>query len=190
MVFPNDRTEKTDGAFKSYHSFFAKGSPIFFLPPFLPFEIRLFLPMAIFLFWRQIKQATPTKSINHNKRRGPLTDWHAIALLMKSAICLSGWDTASSAWLKVNFVCWKEILCLTHKMENEEEQRLFVYQLSASLHFEGAGAPPAANWCCVCGVRRVFEWGAIKLRSYKEKDWAMLWCTVLRLCASSLQLTE
>merc|ERR1719162_2779106 len=42
------RTPKTLGALMSNHSFLRKGSPAFFLPPFLPpFVKRLFLPTAI-----------------------------------------------------------------------------------------------------------------------------------------------
>merc|ERR1719162_2737097 len=48
-VFPQLRTAKTLGALMSYHSFFRKMSPCFFLPPFLPpFVRRLFLPTAMF----------------------------------------------------------------------------------------------------------------------------------------------
>merc|ERR1719356_1307572 len=47
-VLPQLRTEKTLGALMSYHSFLRKGSPVFFLPPFLPPLVRrLFLPTAI-----------------------------------------------------------------------------------------------------------------------------------------------
>merc|ERR1719355_372553 len=47
-VLPQLRTLKTLGALTSYHSFFRKGSPAFFLPPFLPpFVSRLFLPTAM-----------------------------------------------------------------------------------------------------------------------------------------------
>merc|ERR1719491_1278003 len=54
-VLPHWRTLKTLGALMSYHSFFRKGSPAFFLPPFLPpFVNRLFLPTAIALaYWYQ-----------------------------------------------------------------------------------------------------------------------------------------
>merc|ERR1719229_975732 len=47
-VFPQLRIEKVLGALMSYHSFFRKGSPAFFLPPFLPpFVSLLFFPTAI-----------------------------------------------------------------------------------------------------------------------------------------------
>merc|ERR1719401_2669208 len=48
-VLPQLRVLKKLGAFRSYHSFLRKGSPAFFLPPFLPppFVKRLFLPTAI-----------------------------------------------------------------------------------------------------------------------------------------------
>merc|ERR1719401_1156224 len=47
-VLPQLRWLKTLGALRSYHSFFRKGSPVFFLPPFFPpFVSRLFLPTAI-----------------------------------------------------------------------------------------------------------------------------------------------
>merc|ERR1740121_1402623 len=47
-VFPHWRVLNTLGALMSYHSFFRKGSPAFFLPPFLPPLVsRLFLPTAI-----------------------------------------------------------------------------------------------------------------------------------------------
>merc|ERR1719199_1249902 len=47
-VLPQLRTLKEEGALMSYHSFLRKGSPCFFLPPFLPpFVSRLFLPTAI-----------------------------------------------------------------------------------------------------------------------------------------------
>merc|ERR550539_2372249 len=48
-VFPQLRTLNMLGALMSYHSFLRKGSPAFFLPPFLPPLVRrLFLPTAIF----------------------------------------------------------------------------------------------------------------------------------------------
>merc|ERR1719507_1220239 len=47
-VLPQLRLEKMLGALMSYHSFFRKGSPAFFLPPFLPPLVSLlFLPTAI-----------------------------------------------------------------------------------------------------------------------------------------------
>merc|ERR1719345_392331 len=47
-VLPQLRTLKAEGALISYHSFLRKGSPCFFLPPFLPpFVNLLFLPTAI-----------------------------------------------------------------------------------------------------------------------------------------------
>merc|ERR1719326_1523979 len=46
-VLPQERTVNMDGALMSYHSFFKKGSPTFFLPPFLLFVSRLFLPTAM-----------------------------------------------------------------------------------------------------------------------------------------------
>merc|ERR1712137_754062 len=47
-VLPQLRTEKTLGALMSYHSFFKKTSPAFFLLPFLPPLVnRLFFPTAI-----------------------------------------------------------------------------------------------------------------------------------------------
>merc|ERR1719355_130782 len=45
-VLPQLRVAKTLGALISYHSFLRKGSPAFFLPPFVR---RLFLPTAIAL---------------------------------------------------------------------------------------------------------------------------------------------
>lgn len=45
-VLPTLRTANMEGALMSYQSFLEKGSTIFFLPPFLPLLMRLFLPAA------------------------------------------------------------------------------------------------------------------------------------------------
>jgi hypothetical protein len=45
-VLPTLRTANMEGALMSYQSFLLKGSTIFFLPPFFPLLIRLFLPTA------------------------------------------------------------------------------------------------------------------------------------------------
>jgi hypothetical protein len=44
---PTCLTVNMEGALMSYHSFLRKGSTAFFLPPFLPLEMRLFLPTAM-----------------------------------------------------------------------------------------------------------------------------------------------
>ena len=50
-VLPTCFTENMEGALMSYHSFLRKTSWAFFLPPFLPLDMRLFLPTAILLGW-------------------------------------------------------------------------------------------------------------------------------------------
>ena len=47
MVLPQFRVANILGALMTYKSLRAKGSWAFFLPPFFPLEIRLFLPTAI-----------------------------------------------------------------------------------------------------------------------------------------------
>jgi len=46
-VLPTCFTENMEGALMLYHSFLRKGSSCFFLLPFLPLDMRLFLPTAI-----------------------------------------------------------------------------------------------------------------------------------------------
>merc|ERR1719183_3135694 len=46
-VLPTCLTVNMEGALTSYHSFLRKGSTAFFLPPFLPLDMRLFLPTAM-----------------------------------------------------------------------------------------------------------------------------------------------
>jgi hypothetical protein len=50
-VLPTCFTENMEGALMSYHSFLRKMSCCFFFPPFLPLDMRLFLPTAILLGW-------------------------------------------------------------------------------------------------------------------------------------------
>ena len=44
---PTCLTVNMEGALTSYHSFLRKGSTAFFLPPFFPLDMRLFLPTAM-----------------------------------------------------------------------------------------------------------------------------------------------
>merc|ERR1719159_378876 len=61
-VLPQLRTLKRLGALISNHSFFKKGSPAFFLPPFFPpFVRRLFFPTAISLHKKQFLCGQATK---------------------------------------------------------------------------------------------------------------------------------
>ena len=46
-VLPTCLTVNMEGALMSYHSFLRNGSTAFFLLPFLPLEMRLFLPTAM-----------------------------------------------------------------------------------------------------------------------------------------------
>merc|ERR1719330_192695 len=62
-VFPQLRVVKVLGALMSYHSFFRKGSPAFFLPPFLPpFVNLLFFPTAIAAAAPAAKPSRPSAS--------------------------------------------------------------------------------------------------------------------------------
>merc|ERR1719327_1381788 len=62
-VLPQLRTLKADGALMSYHSFFRKGSPAFFFPPFLPpFVKRLFLPTAISTKDQYVNESSDVKN--------------------------------------------------------------------------------------------------------------------------------
>lgn len=120
-VLPTCFTENMEGALMSYHSFLRKTSWAFFLPPFLPLDMRLFLPTAILLGWggraavkglagrpdaREIirvfepRRAGGNESLKHSDTQATSrkkTIQHVLKTLNTLAICFAGACLPSTA---------------------------------------------------------------------------------------------